>query len=78
MSEIFAERVKQCREETGFSISMTSTATGYSRATVQRYEKGKHEPTLETAIKFGMAFNVNPAWLCGWSGRKEPVETEKG
>ena len=45
--EVFAERLKKVRKDSGFTQQEVSDVTGISRSVLAKYETGKLEPDLE-------------------------------
>ena len=65
MTQIFAERLKELREEKGLSIRMLSKEVGYSDVAIGRWESKKQIPNIETLITFAKYFNVSSDYLLG-------------
>jgi len=63
--EIFAKRLKECREAAGLSQVQLAEHLGVSQANINRYEKAVHGPGRDTIAKLAVFFGVNPAWLMG-------------
>ena len=69
---IFAQRMKQAREEKGFKQKELAKAVGVTPTTISAYEKSDDEgngkkPTLENAQAIAQVLNVSLDWMCGIS-----------
>lgn len=63
-----SERIKQSREEAGYSYSDLSRLTGIPKASLQRYETGTTLKIPLSAIsKLEQALNLPRGYLLGWS-----------
>ena len=64
---IFATRLAQARERAGLSQVQLGILAGLDPSVasprINQYERGKHEPQLETAKKLAEALGVPPAFL---------------
>jgi len=65
MTYIFAERLKELREEKGLSIRMLAKEVGYSDVAIGRWENKKQIPNIETLITCAKYFNVSADYLLG-------------
>lgn len=63
--EIFAQRLKNLREEHGLSTRALGELVGTSNATISRYETGKRDPDLMVVHNIAEYFNVTIEYLCG-------------
>jgi transcriptional regulator with XRE-family HTH domain len=63
--QIFAERLKNLREDHGLSTRALGEAVGTSNATISRYETGKRDPDLVLVHNIAQYFNVTIEYLCG-------------
>lgn len=45
--EVFAERLKKARKDSGFTQHEVAAETGISQSVIAKYETGKLEPDLE-------------------------------
>jgi transcriptional regulator with XRE-family HTH domain len=62
-----ALRIKQKREEMGFSVDKLAKKIGKSRATLYRYENGFIEKMPSNVLSdIANALGVTPAYLLGW------------
>jgi HTH-type transcriptional regulator, cell division transcriptional repressor len=63
----FGERLKQIREEKGFTLAHLGTLIGVSEATIQRYESGEiKNPKHERIVALAAALGVKEGTLMGW------------
>lgn len=67
---IFAQRMKQAREEKGLKQNELAKAVGVTPTTISAYEKSDDEgngkkPTLENAQAIAKKLEVSLDWLCG-------------
>lgn len=60
----FGERLKQLRDEKGFTIRAMADFIGSTRSKVWRYEKGD-EPDINFVRSVAVKFNVSMDWLSG-------------
>lgn len=67
--EDFKYRLKKLRKERKITQSQLAEKFKFTDATINRYEKGVNEPTLETLVKIAKFFNVTTDYLLGF----EPV-----
>lgn len=63
--QIVARNIAICRREAGMSQRDVCTVIGCAPQTYSGYEKGKHEPTLETLVRLSHLFNVTLDFLLG-------------
>jgi transcriptional regulator with XRE-family HTH domain len=64
---IFALRLAQARERVGLSQKQLGVLSGMDPSVasprINQYEKGKHEPQLETAKRLAKVLGIPPAFL---------------
>lgn len=64
---VFASRLAQARERAGLSQKQLGLLAGMDPSVasprINQYEKGKHEPQLETAKRLAEALGIPPAFL---------------
>jgi transcriptional regulator with XRE-family HTH domain len=75
-----ALRIKQKREEMGFSVDKLAKKIGKSRATLYRYENGFIEKMPSNVLSdIANALGVTPAYLLGWEDEftQQKKELEK-
>ena len=61
----FAERLKELRQEKGFSFETLSKETGLSRSSLCRWENCQSTVNGEQLIVLAKYFNVTTDWLLG-------------
>ena len=71
MRDILAERLKQCRKETGFTQRDVAIYCDITEKTYQNYELMTREPKLEVLLKIADAFHVSLDYLVGRTDKKE-------
>lgn len=65
VTDTFAKRLKQLREEQGFSQAQLGEKIGISRGSVSYYENKSRIPDIEILEKLATFFNVSSDWLLG-------------
>ncbi|CAJ0778904.1 MULTISPECIES: helix-turn-helix domain-containing protein [Ralstonia] len=65
MAQVFAERLKQAREERGWSLAKLGYAAEMSREQVAHYECGRKEPRLKCLIRLADALDCSLDFLAG-------------
>lgn len=70
-TEHFKDKIKQARLIAGYTQQQVADATGISRQTICRLEKGRREPTLENLGILADFYNVNVDWLLGTKGNNK-------
>ncbi len=64
---VFAQRLAQARERAGLSQKQLGVLAGLDPAVasprINQYERGKHEPKLETAKQLAEVLGIPPAFL---------------
>ncbi len=63
--EIFAERLKELREEKGISLKALGNAIGVSDIAISRWENLKRVPNIEVLALLADFFNVTTDYLLG-------------
>lgn len=63
--EIFAERLKELREEEGLSIVELGKAIGVSHAAISRWENCQRVPNIIYVAALAKYFKVSTDYLCG-------------
>lgn len=61
----FSERLKQLRNERGWSQDALAYNLGISRSAIGNYEQGQRLPDLETLEEMADIFNVDMAFITG-------------
>jgi transcriptional regulator with XRE-family HTH domain len=64
---MFAERLKQLREENGYNQEYVAEYLGVKQQTYSRYENNVSEPDLNTIQKLITLFKVSSDYLLGFS-----------
>lgn len=65
--KIFAERLKELRNEAGISQIALSLALGYTQSVICEWERGTVEPKLGALIALSKYFDVSCDYLSGLS-----------
>lgn len=65
-------RIKELREEKGYTLDDVAKAIGLANNTISQYENGKREPKLETWQKLSIFFGVSVPYLQGIEPRPTP------
>lgn len=73
----FAQRLKQVREESGFSQAELAKEIDRSRTSVSGYETFDRLPDVETLLKLAKHFDVSLDWLMGLSDIRKPINLEE-
>lgn len=68
----FAQRLRQCREQLGLSLSDLSRHTGLSYNTLQQYEEQLTIPRIDAVEKLAKALQVSSDYLLGLSDIPTP------
>lgn len=63
--EIFAERLKELREEKGLTLSQLAREIGVSHVAILRWENKTRIPTIESLKALAIFFNVSADYLIG-------------
>ena len=63
----FSERFKLLRKERGLSQAALATELGFTKSSVNMYERGDREPGLESLETIADFFNVDMDYLLGMS-----------
>ncbi len=63
--KIVGERLKQLREEAGFSQNKLAKLIGIQQSSLNRYESGFSNPTPETLLWFADYFDVSMDYIFG-------------
>ena len=62
---MFAERIKNLREEKGMTQQQLGEAVGYDQSRVAKWENGSLEPNVDTLIELAKIFDVSVGYLVG-------------
>ncbi|MCI6362053.1 helix-turn-helix domain-containing protein [Intestinimonas butyriciproducens] len=69
--EIFAQRIKKARNDTGFTQKEIERETGIRQSDITKYENGKLEPNIEKLGILADFYEVSIDWLLGTKGTKK-------
>lgn len=70
VDELCAKRLKEIRESLSITQQDIAGIIGVSKATISRYESGKHSPKVSHVMVIADRLGVNPNWLAGISDEK--------
>lgn len=68
---ILNRRLRQARKDKKLTQTQVATLIFMDRRTVYLYETNRRIPRLEMVEKLAKIYDVNPAWLVGWSEERE-------
>lgn len=68
---ILNRRLRQARKDKKLTQTQVATLIFMDRRTVYLYETNRRVPRLEMVEKLAKIYDVNPAWLVGWSEESE-------
>lgn len=72
-----ADRLIAARARSGLSLDGLGKRCGAHLGSVHRWEKGTHEPNLETVDKLARALNVRREWLAFGTGSIDEPYVER-
>lgn len=75
--EIFAGRLKNAREQAGYTQQQVADLTDISRSNISKYETDALEPNLETLATIAQFYNVSIDWLLGVSLVQDKLSNKK-
>lgn len=64
---MFPQRLKELREEHGYSVRELAALCDISKSAISLYEQGKRKPKIEALEAIADIFNVDMAYLLGES-----------
>ena len=64
-------RIRECRKAAGMTQAELGQKIGLSVQAIGPYEISLWEPDLDTWEQLASALHVSPAYLVGWSNKKE-------
>ena len=70
----FGDRLRQYREENGYTLEFLSQKTELPSQTLNRYELKQRVPKVDTAVEVAEKLGVNPLWMQGYD---VSIEKEK-
>lgn len=68
---ILNRRLRQARKDKKLTQTQVATLIFMDRCTVYLYETNRRVPRLDMIEKLAKIYDVNPAWLVGWSEERE-------
>lgn len=74
-TKVFGERLKDVREEKGYSQEELGDMVGVSKATISKYENNINPPKLKHAENIAVALGVAFHWLIGYSEDRYKTES---
>ncbi len=75
--EVFAQRLKEIRDERGLSQEEVGRMAGLSKATISKYESANHPPKLLHAISIAEALHVAFSYLIGFTDSRYAREASQ-
>ena len=69
--EGFASKLKEARNNTGFTQREVAKETGITQSVLARYETGKLEPNIEILGILADFYGVSVDWLLGTKGENK-------
>ena len=75
--EYMLPRMKQMREEKGYSTNEISRQMNISTQRYTAYERGLHKFPLEVLIKLAVIYDVSVDYLVGITDQREPHSRKK-
>lgn len=64
-THVFAERIKELRQEKNLSLKQLGEEIGVSSIAISRWENEKRVPSIETLVKLATYFKVSTDYLLG-------------
>lgn len=64
---ILSRRLRQARKKKGLTQIQVAALIFMDRRTVYLYETNRRVPRIDMIEKLAKIYDVNPAWLVGWS-----------
>lgn len=68
---ILNRRLRQARKDKKLTQTQVATLIFMDRRTVYLYETNRRVPRIDMIEKLAKIYDVNPAWLVGWSEERE-------
>ena len=68
-------RIRQIRKERGLNITELAEMIGISHQSLQRYEAGKREPSIQVLIALANFFDVSVDYLIGREPKSKTIKT---
>ena len=63
--KVFAERLKELREDAGLSLTALAEKLGVSAVAISRWERQVRIPNIENLVQIARYFRVSTDYLCG-------------
>ena len=63
-------RIRQLRDEHELRPAFVAATVGVDQTTLQRWERGKTEPSTEHMRRLAALFDVGVPYLMGWADRR--------
>ncbi len=73
-TKVFGERLKEVREDKGYTQEELCKMVGTSKATISKYENNINPPKMELAKALAKKLNISFNWLIGYSDNKYMIE----
>jgi hypothetical protein len=67
---LLSDRLKQARKEKGLTQVKVAELVFIDRQAIYFYECNRRVPRIDMIEKLAKIYDVNPAWLVGWSDEK--------
>lgn len=74
---ILSRRLRQARKKKGLTQVKVGELIFMDRRTVYLYETNRRTPRVDMIEKLAKIYDVNPAWLVGWSDNSERESIRK-
>lgn len=78
MFELLPDRLKELREEKGYTQLDVSRHIGVPKTTYANYEQGRREVSNDMLAKIASLYGVTTDYLLGLSNRRAPVSGQDG
>ena len=72
MELLFAKRLKELRQEKGFSQAALGERLGYGCTAISAYENGRNEPSFADFIRLCKVLDVSADYILGISDIRRP------
>lgn len=69
------DRIRKLRKERGLSVTRIAEAIGVSYQSLQRYEAGKREPSIQVLIALANFFDVSVDYLVGRESKNKVIKS---
>lgn len=69
------DRIRKLRKERGLSVTKLAEAIGVSCQSLQRYEAGKREPSIQVLIALANFFDVSVDYLVGRESKNKVIKS---